>query len=186
MWAGERMGRNSVVGGSGSSSFTGRAPNAQMIGALVHRQSKKKKVWISPSVFDVWLPALALVYLGRDRRRVPRRRRRPVQQHPRAPRRRQLDRPHSLDVRLALPRRGEKHVPRRARPHRVGQVGDARRRRELARCVGGKARRSKWQRNRAPPTVQCDHTVLEGGRKGRKLCRCHLGRSDIARQRQDS
>ena len=63
MWAGERMGRNSVVGGSGSSSFTGRAPNAQMIGALVHRQSKKKKLWVSPSVGDVWLPALALVYL---------------------------------------------------------------------------------------------------------------------------
>ena len=63
MWAGERMGRNSVVGGSGSSSFTGRAPNAQMIGALVHRQSKKKKLWVSPSVGDVWLPALALIYL---------------------------------------------------------------------------------------------------------------------------
>ena len=63
VWAGERMGRNSVVGGSGSSSFTGRAPNAQMIGALVHRQSKKKKLWVSPSVGDVWLPALALVYL---------------------------------------------------------------------------------------------------------------------------
>ena len=57
------MGRNSVVGGSGSSSFTGRAPNAQMIGALVHRQSKKKKLWVSPSVGDVWLPALALIYL---------------------------------------------------------------------------------------------------------------------------
>ena len=59
MWAGERMGRNSVVGGSGSSSFTGRAPNAQMIGALVHRQSKKKKLWVSPSVGDVWLGCAA-------------------------------------------------------------------------------------------------------------------------------
>ena len=70
MWAGERMGRNSVVGGSGSSSFTGRAPNAQMIGALVHRQSKKKKLWVSPSVGDVWLPALALICLAKSPTRV--------------------------------------------------------------------------------------------------------------------